>query len=143
LTSEDVIISVGKQMDDKVQKSHKEEFQRATLFVVAHRLGVILDGDLGGCVEEGKDWCCSREGLYGVVSGDSLEAHGLCHHGIKVSAFTSWNKIWLQNAMRLSISVRYHKIGPRKAFQRSLILGMRQMFHSPPMRAPPLADISG
>lgn len=54
-----------------------------------------------------------REGLYGVVSGDSLEAHGLCHHGIKVSAF-----------------------------QRSLILGMGQMFHIPPMRAPPLVDIS-
>jgi hypothetical protein len=69
-------------------------------------------------------------------------AHGLCRHGIKVSAFTSWNKISLQNAMRLSISVRYHKIELRKAFQRSLILGMGQMFHIPPMRAPPLVDIS-
>lgn len=54
MTSEDVIISLDKQMDDKVQKSHKEEFQRATLFVVAHRLGVILDGDWVAVLKRGK-----------------------------------------------------------------------------------------
>jgi ABC-type multidrug transport system fused ATPase/permease subunit len=45
LTSEDVIISVDKQTDNKVQKAIKEEFRRATLFVIAHRLNMILDGD--------------------------------------------------------------------------------------------------
>ena len=41
-------------MDDKVQKSHKEEFQQATLFVVAHRLCVILDGDWVAVLKRGK-----------------------------------------------------------------------------------------
>jgi hypothetical protein len=102
LTSEDVIISVDKQTDDKVQKAIKEEFRRATLFVIAHHLNVILGGRWVVVLEGGNHGCCLRGRAFTeFVSSDSLEAQGLCHHGIKVSALTSWDKILLQNAMRL------------------------------------------
>jgi ABC-type multidrug transport system fused ATPase/permease subunit len=42
------------QADEKTQKAIREEFQRATLFVVAHRLNVILDGDWVAVLKRGK-----------------------------------------------------------------------------------------